>query len=179
MIEDKRILTAIYIVSAVVPVAVGLLMLMPTEWKMSLGLAEDTPVSSLPLVHAVLNGLTFLFLILAFIAIKDKKIPLHRTFMLIALALSAIFLVSYVIYHITHPSARFLGEGTIRYVYFFILISHIILSIPVIPLALLSIYRGWTNDIEKHKKITRFSFPVWLYVSATGVLVYIFLQPYY
>ena len=83
MIEDKRVLTAIYIVSAVVPVAVGLLMLMPTEWKMSLGLAEDTPVSSLPLVHAVLNGLTFLFLILAFIAIKDKKIPLHRTFMLI------------------------------------------------------------------------------------------------
>ena len=99
--------------------------------------------------------------------------------MLLALLLSSIFLISYIVYHTTHPSAKFLGEGLIRSVYFFILISHIILSVPVIPLALLSIFRGWTNNIEKHKKITKFSFPIWLYVSFTGVLVYLFMQPYY
>ena len=177
--QDKKVLNFIYIVSAVIPVAVGLLMIMPTEWKMSLGMTENTPVSSLPLVHAVLNGLTFLFLLMALVAIKNKRVIIHRTFMISALVLSSVFLISYVIYHTTHPSAKFLGEGTLRYVYFFILISHIILSIPVIPLALLSIWRGWTNDIVKHKKLTRFSFPIWLYVSLTGVLVYLFMQPYY
>jgi putative membrane protein len=116
---------------------------------------------------------------MALVAIKNKRIIIHRTFMISALVLSSVFLISYVIYHTTHPSAKFLGEGTVRYVYFFILISHIILSIPVIPLALLSIWRGWTNDIEKHKRITKFSFPIWLYVSLTGVLVYLFMQPYY
>ena len=177
--QDKKVLNFIYIVSAVIPVAVGLLMIMPTEWKMSLGMTENTPVSSLPLVHAVLNGLTFLFLLMALVAIKNKRVIIHRTFMISALVLSSVFLISYVIYHTTHPSAKFLGEGTVRYVYFFILISHIILSIPVIPLALLSIWRGWTNDIVKHKKLTRFSFPIWLYVSLTGVLVYLFMQPCY
>ena len=99
--------------------------------------------------------------------------------MIIALVLSSLFLVSYVVYHLTHPSARFLGEGAVRSIYFAILISHIILSVPVIPLALLSVYRGWTNDIKRHKKIVKFSLPVWLYVSLTGVLVYLFMQPYY
>lgn len=177
--EDKKVLNFIYIVSAVIPVAVGLLMIMPSEWKVDLGLTENASVSSLPLIHAVLNGLTFVFLLLALFAIKNKKITIHKTFMITALVLSSIFLISYVIYHTTHPSAKFLGEGSVRYVYFFILISHIILSVPVIPLALLSIWRGWTNDIEKHKKITKFSLPIWLYVSLTGVLVYLFMQPYY
>ena len=179
VVQDKKVLNFIYIVSAVIPVAVGLLMIMPSEWKVNLGMTENASVSSLPLIHAVLNGLTFVFLLLALFAIKNKKIAIHRTFMITALVLSSIFLISYVIYHTTHPSAKFLGEGSIRYVYFFILISHIILSIPVIPLALLSIWRGWTNDIEKHKKLTKYSFPIWLYVSLTGVLVYIFMQPYY
>ncbi len=177
--ENKRVLNSIYIVSAIVPLAVALMMIMPVQWKENIGLIENNAVSTLPLVHAVLNGMTFIFLILAVFAIKSKKILIHRTFMLIALLLSSIFLISYIIYHTTHPSAKFLGEGLIRSVYFFILISHIILSIPVIPLALLSIYRGWTNNIEKHKKITKFSFPIWLYVSFTGVLVYLFMQPYY
>lgn len=177
--EERKILNFIYVVSIVIPIAVGLLMIMPAEWKVSIGMAEDTAISNLPLMHAVLNGLTFLFLVLAFVAIKNKKIEIHRILMITALTLSSLFLISYVIYHTTHPSAKFLGEGSIRYVYFFILISHIILSVPVIPLALLSIWRGWTNDIVKHKKITKFSFPIWLYVSFTGVLVYLFMQPYY
>lgn len=177
--ENKKVLNFIYIVSAIVPLAVALMMFMPGEWKVSLGLIENNAVSTLPLVHAVLNGMTFVFLILAVFAIKSKKVIIHRTFMLLALLLSSIFLISYIVYHTTHPSAKFLGEGVIRSVYFFILISHIILSVPVIPLALLSIFRGWTNNIEKHKKITKFSFPIWLYVSLTGVLVYLFMQPYY
>jgi len=177
--EDKRVLNGIYVVSAIIPIAVGLLMIMPTEWKVGLGLTENASVSSLPLMHAVLNGLTFLFLLLALVAVKNKKIAIHKTFMITALVLSSIFLISYVVYHTTHPSAKFLGVGAVRYVYFFILISHIILSVPVIPLALLSIWRGWTNDIVKHKKITKYSFPIWLYVSLTGVLVYLFMQPYY
>jgi len=99
--------------------------------------------------------------------------------MLTALTLSSLFLISYVVYHTTYPSAKFLGEGSIRPIYFTILISHIILSVPVIPLALLSVFRGWTNDITRHKKLVRFAFPIWLYVSLTGVMVYVFMQPYY
>lgn len=177
--EDKRVLNFIYVISVLIPIAVGVLMILPAEWKVGLGLNENDSVGSLPFVHAVLNGLTFLFLVLALVAIKNKKVQIHKTFMLTALVLSSVFLISYVIYHTTHPSSKFLGEGTVRYVYFTILISHIILSIPVIPLALLSIFRGWTNDIVKHKKITKFSLPIWLYVSLTGVLVYVFMQPYY
>lgn len=176
---DKKVLRIIYILSVVIPIAVGVLMVIPGEWKQNLGLPEGSPVSSLPLFHAILNGATFVFLLMAVFAIKKKKVTIHRTFMLVALVLSSLFLISYVIYHLTHPSARFLGEGAVRFVYFFILISHIILSVPVIPLALLSVYRGWTNDIGRHKKVVRFAFPIWLYVSFTGVLVYLFMQPYY
>ena len=176
---DKKVLRIIYILSVVIPIAVGVLMVIPGEWKQNLGLPEGSPVSSLPLMHAILNGATFVFLLMAVFAIKKNRVTIHRTFMLIALILSSLFLISYVIYHLTHPSARFLGEGAVRYVYFFILISHIILSVPVIPLALLSVYRGWTNDIRRHQKVVKFAFPIWLYVSFTGVLVYLFMQPYY
>jgi putative membrane protein len=176
---DKKVLRVIYVLSVVIPIAVGVLMVIPGEWKRALGVSENSAVSSLPLMHAFLNGTTFLFLIMAVIAIKKKKVTIHRTFMLIALVLSSLFLVSYVVYHFTHPSAKFLGEGAVRYIYFSILISHIILSVPVIPLALLSVYRGWTDDIKRHKKIVKFAFPIWLYVSFTGVLVYLFMQPYY
>lgn len=176
---DKKVLRIIYILSVVIPIAVGVLMVIPGEWKQNIGLPVGSPVSSLPLMHAILNGATFLFLLMAVFAIKKNRVTIHRTFMLIALVLSSLFLISYVIYHLTHPSARFLGEGAVRYVYFFILISHIILSVPVIPLALLSVYRGWTADIRRHKKVVKFAFPVWLYVSFTGVLVYLFMQPYY
>ena len=169
----------ITIVSVLIPVAVAALMIMPASWKGALGIEEDSQLSSLPLFHAVLNGSTFVLLLFAGIAIKNKKVSIHRMLMLSAFVLSSVFLISYVIYHMTHESARFGGEGAIRMVYFFILISHIILSVPVIPLALLSIYRGWTNDIERHKKVVKFAYPVWLYVASTGVMVHLFMQPYY
>lgn len=177
--DDKRIIRVIYALSVIIPLAVALLMVLPSEWKEGLGISEQSAVSSFPFLHAVLNGATFVCLVAAGIAIKNKKISVHKTFMLTAFVLSSLFLVSYVIYHLTHPSAKFGGEGAVRYLYFFILLSHILLSVPVIPLALLSIYRGWTNDIAKHKRIVKFAYPVWLYVALTGVLVYLFMQPYY
>ena len=177
--DDKRIIRVIYALSVIIPLAVALLMVLPSEWKQGLGISEQSAVSSFPFLHAVLNGATFVCLVAAGIAIKNKKISVHKTFMLTAFVLSSLFLVSYVIYHLTHPSAKFGGEGAVRYLYFFILLSHILLSVPVIPLALLSIYRGWTNDIAKHKRIVKFAYPVWLYVALTGVLVYLFMQPYY
>ena len=176
---DQKILRVIYALSLIIPIAVALLMVMPASWKMGLGLSEESPISSLPLVHAILNGATFCCLIIALVAIKNGRVLVHRTFMLTALTLSSLFLISYVVYHTTYPSAKFLGEGSIRPIYFSILISHIILSVPVIPLALLSVFRGWTNDITRHKKLVRFAFPIWLYVSLTGVMVYVFMQPYY
>ena len=177
--DDKKVLRIIYALSVFVPVAVAFLMVLPAEWKQGIGISENSAVSSFPFLHAVLNGSTFVCLVAAGIAIKKKKITVHKTFMLTAFVLSSLFLISYIIYHLTHPSAKFGGEGAVRYVYFFILLSHILLSVPVIPLALLSIYRGWTNDIVKHKRIVKFAFPIWLYVALTGVMVYVFMQPYY
>ncbi len=99
--------------------------------------------------------------------------------MLTGLVLSSIFLISYVIYHATVPETRFGGTGFIRYIYFFFLITHIVLAIFVVPLALFSIYRGINSQIDLHKKIVKFTFPVWLYVSVTGVIVYLMISPYY
>jgi putative membrane protein len=99
--------------------------------------------------------------------------------MLSAFVLSSVFLVSYVTSKLTNAPVPFEGEGVIRYVYFFILISHIILSVFVLPLALFSIYRGMTGEIKKHKSIVKYTFPVWMYVAITGVLVYVFMSPYY
>ena len=176
---DRRVMPLIYTLSAVIPLAVAVLMFLPDSVKVALGLQDNVGVSSLPLFHALLNGATFFFLVLAGVFIKLKKISIHRTFMLIAFAMSSVFLISYVVYHTTTPSAHYGGEGAIRTIYFLILISHIILSVPVIPLALFSIYRGWTNNLVKHRKIVRWAYPIWLYVSLTGVLVYVFMSPYY
>lgn len=161
--------------SVIVPLAVAGLFLIPESMKLELGINAGM----LPLFHALLNGTTAVLLILGLLFIKGKKMVLHQSAMVSAFALSAVFLVSYVVSHLSSPDAKFGGEGAIRYVYFFILISHILLSIPVLPLAMFAIYRGWTNNIAKHKKVVRFAFPIWLYVAITGVLVYIFMQPYY
>jgi putative membrane protein len=118
-------------------------------------------------------------LAVAFGMIKTKKVVLHRLSNILAFSLSAVFLISYVISHTSNPDSHFGGEGWVRPVYFFILISHIVLSIPVLPLAMLSIYRGLNNQISAHKKLVKWTFPIWMYVAVTGVLVYIFMAPYY
>lgn len=143
--------------------------------------AEQTPsfVFQLPLFHALVNGSTALLLVLSLRAIKSKKVELHKRLNLAALSLSALFLISYVIYHSLVPSTSYGGEGFLKYIYFFILITHIALSAVVLPLVLVSFWYGLKNKVVQHKKIVRFAFPIWLYVAVTGVLVYILIAPYY
>jgi putative membrane protein len=133
----------------------------------------------LPPIYAGINAVTSILLLLAFWAIKNKKIDLHENLVKACMALSAVFLILYVLYHMTSDSTSFGGEGVIRWVYFFVLISHILLSIVVIPFVLITFVRGITRDVERHKKIARITFPIWLYVTITGVIVYYMISPYY
>ena len=137
------------------------------------------PLTFLPPIYATLNGFTALLLLTAFWAIKSKKIVLHENLMTTAIGCSVAFLVMYVAYHMTSDSTKFGGDGAIKYIYYFILITHILLSIVIIPFVLITYVRAITNDFEKHKKIAKITFPLWLYVAVTGVLVYIMISPYY
>ncbi|MGB0166830.1 MAG: DUF420 domain-containing protein [Luteibaculum sp.] len=140
---------------------------------------EGYNLSFLPPIYATINGLTALFLIAAVIAVKQKKIELHKRLIQVSISLSLLFLLGYVAYHITSESTPYGGEGSLRYIYFFILISHILLSIGIIPLVLFSYAYGINYLVEKHKRIVKFAFPLWLYVAITGVIVYLMISPYY
>lgn len=135
--------------------------------------------SFLPLVNAVMNGATFIFLLLALYAIKQKNIQRHRNFIFAAFVCTSVFLLSYLLYHFTTPSTKFGGHGALRYIYYLILLTHIPLAIITVPLALISIGRGLNMEVTLHKKITRWAMPIWLYVSSTGVIVYLLISPYY
>lgn len=137
------------------------------------------PLTFLPPIYASVNALTAVILIVAFIAVKNKKIVLHEKLMTTAIFCSLLFLIMYVAYHMTSDSTVFGGEGIIKYVYYFILITHIILSIIIIPFVLITYLRGLTDDIDRHRKIARITFPLWLYVTITGVIVYVMISPYY
>ena len=174
--QDSFFVPLIISLSIIVPIVVALLMFFPDVFRIE---SESIDFSSLPFFHAILNGSTAVLLFTGFILIKNKKTNLHKISMLSAFVLSSVFLLSYVTSKLTNAPVPFGGEGVIRYIYFFILISHIILSVLVLPLALFSIYRGMTGEIEKHKAIVKYTFPVWLYVAITGVLVYVLMSPYY
>ncbi|OEH94001.1 DUF420 domain-containing protein [Bacillus solimangrovi] len=139
----------------------------------------DVDLTFLPFLNAVMNSFTFVFLVAALVSIKKKNIKSHTRFVFAALSTTAIFLVSYVTYHALAESTHFGGEGVIKYVYYFILISHILLSIVIVPLVLTSVARGINKQTEKHRKIAKITMPMWLYVSMTGVLVYLMISPYY
>lgn len=173
--KDRVYIPLIVVLSVVVPIAVAAIMVFPEVFKVDLG----SEVRQLPFFHAILNGTTALLLLLGLALIKAKRIALHRTAMVTAFVLSAVFLVSYVISKVSNEPVPYGGEGILRGVYFFILVSHILLSVPVLPLAMLSIYRGWSKDYAKHRKVAKWTFPIWFYVAVTGVLVYLFMQPYY
>lgn len=160
--------------SIVIPVAVAVLFSLPEDMKLNLGVAN---LRSLPFFHATLNGSTAILLLAGRFFISKKQVTWHRFTMMAAFILSSVFLISYVIYHSSTPDSKYLGEWGV--VYYPILISHIILSIPVLPLALFAIYRGLTNEIQKHRKLVKWTYPIWLYVAVTGVLVYVFMAPYY
>ncbi len=173
--NDKVVVPLIVGLSVVVPLAVAALILFPDTFKVEMGIDRAT----LPAFHALLNGSTAVLLLLGLWFIRQKNIVAHRTVMLTAFGFSAIFLVSYVVSKLNADPIPYGGEGFIRSVYFFILASHIFMSIPVLPLAMFAIYRGLSAEYPKHRKIVRWTFPIWLYVAVTGVLVYLFMAPYY
>ena len=140
---------------------------------------EGYDFSFLPPVYASINGLTAILLVTAVVAIKNKKRVLHERIMKTCLLLSVSFLTMYILYHMTSDPTPYGGEGTMRIVYFLILISHIILSIAVIPLVLFSYFRAWTGNFEGHRKLARVTFPIWLFVAVSGVVVYLMISPYY
>ncbi|SNR67448.1 DUF420 domain-containing protein [Lutibacter flavus] len=169
-LEAKKYNKWIVILSIAIPVVVAVLFGVKIDIKL--------PVF-LPPIYASINALTALLLIVAFWAIKNKKIKLHEKLMKTAIVFSVLFLVLYVAYHMTSESTKYGGEGTIKTVYFIVLISHILLSIAVIPFVLITFVRAITNNIELHKKIARITFPLWLYVAIIGVVVYLMISPYY
>lgn len=160
--------------SIVVPILILILIYLPGRYNF-LGVQSGT----LPLFHAVLNGSTALLLIAGYYFMSIKEYKWHRNLMITAFVLSSIFLVSYVISKISNEPVPFGGFGVARYIYFFILITHIVLSAIIVPLVLFTMYRGLTGQYKKHAKIARWTFPIWLYVAITGVLVYVFMIPYY
>jgi putative membrane protein len=136
-------------------------------------------LSFLPPIYATLNGFTAVFLVAAVVAIKNGKRKLHESLIKVCMGLSSLFLIMYVLYHMTSDSTPFGGVGAIRYVYFFILISHIILSIAIIPLVLFTFVRGLSGSYVRHRALAKYAFPLWLYVAVTGVIVYLMISPYY
>lgn len=163
----KKLIIAL---SIVIPLAVALLFQVKIE---------GYDFGFLPSIYASINGLTSILLIVAVWAIKNKKRSLHERLMKVNLALSALFLVMYVLYHITSDSTPYGGEGAIKYLYYFILITHILLSVAVVPLVLFTLNRALSGNFEKHKALAKFTFPIWLYVAVTGVIVYLMISPYY
>lgn len=138
----------------------------------------DMPFTKmLPKFNAIVNGTCFILLILSLLMIKQKNIVMHKRINTLAMILSVVFLLSYVVYHLFNADTKYEGEYTI--LYYPILASHIILAAVSLPMILFSYYRGLTNDIQNHKKLVRWTYPIWLYVTLTGVLVYVFLAPYY
>lgn len=133
----------------------------------------------LPLINAILNGFAFIFLVCALRMIKKKNIKAHQRFIYAAFTATFLFLISYLTYHAMAGSTSFGGEGTVRFIYYFILLTHIILATSLLPLSLITLGRGLNMDVEKHRKIARWTMPIWLYVSVTGVLVYVMISPYY
>ena len=170
MSENNKYGIWIKIISVAIPVVVAILFGVRVEYELPI---------FLPPIYSSLNALTAVLLVLALVAIKSKKIKLHQRLMQTCIALSLVFLVMYIAYHMTTDPTTFGGEGFIKSLYFFILISHILLSIALIPLVLISYVRAFQEEFPAHRKISKITFPIWLYVAVTGVVVYLMISPYY
>lgn len=172
-LSSPRIKFLVIALSILIPVIVAVLYIAPKDIEVG----EE--VYYLPLLNAILNGTASLTLVAAFFAIKNKKVTLHKNLMLTTLVLSALFLLSYVTYHALTESTPFGGEGIIKIIYLIILLSHILLAIVIVPLVLITFSRALSEKFDKHKKIARITLPLWLYVTVTGVIVYLMISPYY
>ena len=186
---EQRFRLSIILVSILIPTAVAILFTIKLK---DFGI-EVEPLSFLPPIYASINGLTALLLLMGIMAIKNGNKKVHERFMTTAIACSVVFLVMYVAYHMTADSSVYgdidgnkildatekANAGSIRYVYLFILLSHIALSIVIIPLVLITYVRALAARFDKHRKIAKITFPLWLYVAVTGVVVYLMISPYY
>jgi putative membrane protein len=157
-------------VSVIIPVAVALLFRVKIE---------GYDFSFLPPIYASINGLTAILLVVAVLAIKRGNRVMHERIMKTCIGLSGVFLIMYVLYHMTSDSTTYGGEGVLRYFYYFILITHIVLSVAVVPFVLFTFGRALSGNFSRHKALARITFPIWLYVAITGVIVYLMISPYY
>ena len=165
----------IWILSITIPVVVAILFGVNLQ---KLGYDVE-PLSFLPPIYATINGITAVLLVWAVAAIKKGNKALHERLIKLCIACSVAFLAMYVAYHMTSIETKYGGEGFIRYAYFFILITHILLSIIIIPFVLITFVRGISGSYQRHKKLARITYPMWLYVAVTGVIVYLMISPYY
>ncbi|MES2417224.1 MAG: DUF420 domain-containing protein [Bacteroidota bacterium] len=168
---EKKYKKWIILLSVLIPIAVAVLFVVK--------IPNAKPLPFLPPIYASINGLTAILLVIAVISIKNGKIALHQNLMKSAIACSLLFLGMYIAYHMTTPSTKFGGEGNIKYIYYFVLLTHILLSIAVIPLVLITYVRALARTFDRHKKIAKITFPIWLYVAISGVVVYLMISPYY
>ncbi|WP_116542717.1 DUF420 domain-containing protein [Pontibacter virosus] len=171
--KDRKFLVVIAILSVAIPVVVAMLFFMPKEGS------STADVSFLPTLHAILNSITAFALVIGYYNIRKGNIKVHRAAMATAFGLSAIFLVSYVTYHFLGERTIYGGDGYLKLFYYFILLTHIVLAVVIVPLVLLSMYFALSNQFARHRRISKWTFPIWLYVAVTGVLVYIMISPYY
>jgi len=172
---EKKYNKWIIVLSVAIPLVVALLFgVNLRKWDPTI-----KPLSFLPPIYASINGLTAVVLVAAVWSIKNGNRKLHENLMKFAIFLSVLFLGMYVAYHMTSDSTKFGGEGVIRYVYYFILITHICLSVIIIPFVLVTYVRALAQRFDKHRKLAKITFPLWLYVAVTGVIVYLMISPYY
>ncbi|MFT5820990.1 MAG: putative membrane protein [Crocinitomix sp.] len=167
---EKKYRPLVIILSIIIPVVVALLFGVKVE---------GVDLSFLPPIYAIINGLTAVLLVLAVIQIKKGNKKRHEQLIALAVICSLFFLVAYIAYHITSNSTPFGGSGVSAYIYYFILISHILLSIAVIPMVMMTYLKGWAGNVVSHRKWAKVTFPIWLYVAVTGVVVYLMISPYY
>ncbi|MCS7003837.1 MAG: DUF420 domain-containing protein [Cytophagales bacterium] len=172
--QDKKFLIGIGILSVLIPIVVAFLLFIPQTGKLG-----NLDVSFLPHLNGILNTATTVCLIIGYFFIRSKNEKAHKVMMMVAFVLSSVFLVSYVVYHYQAAPTKFGGEGIIRPIYYFLLITHITLAAIIVPLVLLAFYYALSRQIPKHKSIVKYTFPIWLYVAVSGVLVYLLISPYY
>ncbi|RIV73822.1 DUF420 domain-containing protein [Flagellimonas aequoris] len=170
-LKEKRFNKWITVISIAIPLVVALLF----GYK----IPNAKPLSFLPPIYAAINGITAILLVAAVVAIKNGRQSLHQKLMTTNIVLSALFLIMYVAYHMTSETTIYGGEGFLKYIYYFILLTHIVLSISVIPLVLITYSKVYLDDFESHRLWAKYTFPIWLYVAVTGVIVYIMISPYY
>ena len=172
-VQEQKVSRVINILSIAIPVAVAVML--GIRQKVDLG----SWTSYLPLVNGIINSITSVLLLMGLYFIRQKNVLAHKRAMLTAFVFGSVFLVTYILYHITHESTPFGGQGWIRPIYYFLLVSHIVLSIVVVWFVLRAVYFALSGQIARHKRTVKYTFPIWLYVSVTGVVVYLLIRPYY